>query len=125
MQQTVMAVTRGIDLDLMDVSKYKNQIERDAMVEFEKTIKEKVTGDGKDLCIKAYEDILLHKRKQEMAKLNMFRFKEIEKNRPPEDGWYMKTTTDFRDELYRNRVSLKPNDTNKNYLNTLKDPFLY
>lgn len=124
MQQTTIAMQRGIDMDAYDV-KNKMELSRKVQEKFEKLVREKTDGNGKELCITAYEMILLDKRRQELEKLNQFRHKEIEKNRLPEPGWYMKTTTDFRDELYRNRVSLKPNDTNKVYLNTLRDPHLY
>ena len=82
-------------------------------------------NNGKELCIKAYESILHDERTQEKKKLNAFRHKEIEKNRPPADGWYTKTDKEFSKELYRNRVALKPNNSNKVYLNTLMDPYLY
>ncbi len=68
---------------------------------------------------------MLGERRKELDQLNKFRHKEIEKNRPPEAGWYMKTDKEFSKELYRNRVALKPNNSNKVYLNNLMDPFLY
>jgi len=37
----------------------------------------------------------------------------------------MKTDKEFSKELYRNRVALKPNNSNKVYLNSLRDPYLY
>ena len=73
----------------------------------------------------AYEGILYDGRKNERDILNKVRFKEIEKNRPPEDGWYVKKDKEFSKELYRNRVALKPNNLNSLYLNTLRDPYLY
>lgn len=57
--------------------------------------------------------------------LNGQRFKEFEKNRPPQDKWYEMKTGDFSKELYRNRMALKPNDANRVYLKTLQDPNLY
>lgn len=53
------------------------------------------------------------------------RFKEYEKNRPPEQGWYELKTSQFSKELYRNRVALKPNNTNAVYLENLMDKKLY
>jgi hypothetical protein len=123
LQQTVMAVQRGIDIDNLD--RYKSQVAKEANNNFEKAIKEKPKGNGRELCIKAYEAILNERRKKELDQLNKVRFKEIEKNRPPEDYWYEKNDTEFSKELYRNRVALKPNNSNRVYLNTLKDPFLY
>jgi len=88
-------------------------------------IREKVTGDGKQLCIKAYEEILLERRRNEREQLNKKRFMMYEKNRPPAEKWYELKDQEFTKELYRNRVALKPNNSNKNFLNTLQDPFLY
>ena len=51
--------------------------------------------------------------------LNTVRFKEFEKNRPPQDKWYELKTSEFTKELYRNRMALKPNDENGAYLRTL------
>jgi hypothetical protein len=125
MQQTTLAMIRGLDLDQYEAIKKDTNLQRKAQEMMDKALKTKNDGNGKQRVIDAYEQILLDKRRKELEKLNQFRFKEIEKNRPPEAGWYMKTTPDFRDELYRNNVSLKPNDTNKNYLKTLKDAYLY
>lgn len=79
----------------------------------------------KQLCIEAYEDILLEKRQEEMRILNAKRKQEIEKNRPPEKGWYMGHGQEFAKELYRNRVDLRPRNKNKDYLNTLRDSKIY
>lgn len=57
--------------------------------------------------------------------LNSKRFKEFEKNRPPQDKWYELKNSEFSKELYRNRMALKPNDENRVYLKTLQDPYLY
>ena len=45
--------------------------------------------------------------------------------RPPADKWYELKTQDFSKELYRNRVALKPNNSNQKYLDILQDPYLY
>lgn len=58
-------------------------------------------------------------------RLNEKRAWEYEKNRPPQEGWYTMKTPQFSEELYWNRMELKPNDQNKQYLKTLKDNFLY
>lgn len=125
MKQTVLEMTSGYDMDALEKKKKDQEVKANANKNFEKAIREKPRGDGNKLCIDAYEKILTDKRKAELAQLNAFRFKEIEKNRPPEDGWYMKTDKEFSKELYRNRVALKPNNSNKVYLNHLRDPYLY
>ncbi len=53
------------------------------------------------------------------------RHKEIETNRPPQERWYEIKSKDFSKELYRNRMSLKPNNENMHYLNDLRVPDLY
>ena len=123
MKQTVMAMGLGIDIDNLD--KLKKETLKDANAHFEQMIREKPQNNGKQLCISAYEGILLDGRRNEKDILNQFRHKEIEKNRPPADGWYTNTDKEFSKELYRNRVALKPNNLNKVYLNTLMDPYLY
>lgn len=77
------------------------------------------------MIIEAYEGVLYEKRKLEKELLNTVRFKEFEKNRPPQDRWYELKSAEFSKELYRNRMALKPNDANRVYLQTLQDPFLY
>ena len=125
MKQTVIEMSNGYDLDALERKKKEQEVRDIANKNFEKAIREKPRGDGNKLCIEAYERILTDKRKAELDQLNAFRFKEIEKNRPPESGWWMKTDKEFSKELYRNRVALKPNNSNKVYLNHLQDPFLY
>lgn len=68
---------------------------------------------------------MLDRRKIERDILNEQRFKEREKNRPPEDRWYMRNDGEFSKELYRNRVSLRPHNENQAYLETLKDSNVY
>ncbi len=58
-------------------------------------------------------------------RLNNVRHKEIETNRPPQERWYEIKSKDFSKELYRNRMSLKPNNENMHYLNDLRVPDLY
>jgi len=54
--------------------------------------------------------VLYEKRKFEKELLNGKRFREFEKNRPPQDKWYCLKNSEFSKELYRNRMALKPND---------------
>ena len=65
------------------------------------------------------------KRRNEGEVLNKIRDTEIEKNRSPAKGWYMGHGKEFSKEVYRNRVSLRPNGSNKEYLRTLQDPSVY
>ena len=64
-------------------------------------------------------------REDERGQLNKRRFKEFERRRPPADKWYELKSKDFSKELYRNRVALKPNNSNQVYLDILQDPYLY
>jgi len=69
--------------------------------------------------------MLLDRRLIEKKTLNAKRSVEIDKNRPPLNGWYMRKDKEFSKELYRNRVELKPRGANSDYLRTLKDPSIY
>jgi len=98
----------------------------EAYKEFNKFIKDKgPRPSSKNLCIEAYESILTAHRMSEREQLNRQRFKEYERNRPPANKWYELKSKDFSKELYRNRVALKPNNSNKVYLDILQDPYLY
>lgn len=97
-----------------------------AQEEYERFIHDKsLRFDQKKLIIEAYEGILYEQRQTERNMLNEKRFKEFEKNRPPQDKWYMLKSTGFAKELYRNRMALKPNDANRVYLQMLQDQSLY
>ena len=100
-------------------------MKRQAQDEYEKFIHDKNRNDAKSLIVEAYEGVLYEKRKLEKDLLNSKRFKEFEKNRPPQDRWYELKSTEFSKELYRNRMALKPNDANRVYLQTLQDTLLY
>ena len=63
--------------------------------------------------------MLTDARVAERSILNKQRFKEYEKNRPPQDKWYELKSAGFQKELYRNRVALKPNNSNAVYLENL------
>lgn len=88
-------------------------------------INDKNRLDQKGLIIEAYEGVLNDRRRLELNLLNQKRFVEHEKNRPPADKWYTKSDKNFSKELYRNRMALKPNDSNSVYLQTLQDKSLY
>lgn len=103
----------------------RDRLYRQAQEEYEKFIHDKHRFDSKGLIIEAYEGVLYEKRKLERELLNSKRFREYEKNRPPQDRWYELKTTEFSKELYRNRMALKPNDANRVYLQTLQDTLLY
>ena len=93
--------------------------EPDEVEEFEKMIGDKNRLDQKGLIIEAYESVLYERRRLEKDLLNSKRFKEFEKNRPPQHKWYELKNSEFTKELYRNRMALKPNDENRVYLQTL------
>lgn len=118
---------RGISMDQIEkqLQEERYQIDRKAQQEFEKLIGDKNRQDQKGLIIEAYEGVLLERRRHELGLLNSKRFVEIEKNRPPADKWYTKSDKNFSKELYRNRMALKPNDSNSVYLQNLQDEALY
>lgn len=98
---------------------------RESMEAYDKFISDRTRQNNKKLIIQAYEDLLTFGRRGEKDILNKERNKEYEKNRPPCDKWYMMKGSGFQKELYRNRVALKPNNTNAVYLENLKDDYLY
>lgn len=108
------------------IEELKQETKTDAYKEFQNFIKDKgPRPSSKSMCIEAYESILTAERIEERKQLNNIRFKAFEKNRPPADKWYELKSKDFTRELYRNRVALKPNNSNEVYLEILQDPYLY
>lgn len=97
----------------------------DGIRAFEKFVNDKTRFASKELIISAYEGVLTNHREGEREILNGHRFKEYEKNRPPQQNWYEIKGGEFSKELYRNRMALKPNNTNAVYLETLQDKNLY
>ena len=122
--QVGMAAQKGKDY-YEEIDRLKEQQRQAAQAHFEKIISNKNYSDSKREIISAYEGILLKQRKIEKEILNRERFKEYEKNRPPADKWFELKTPDFSKELYRNRVSNKPNNQNSVYLKRLQDPYIY
>ena len=112
-----MNMERGLDQDYMEELGDKYRLE--GMSEYEKFINDKTRFESKKLIIEAYENILNEKRQLEKDVLNGQRFKEYEKNRPPQSKWYELKGGEFSKELFRNRMALKPNDSNTVYLKTL------
>lgn len=86
---------------------------------YEKFVNDKTRHESKKLIIEAYEGMLGERRAVERSVLNNRRFKEYEKNRPPQAKWYELKGAEFSKELFRNRMALKPNDSNAVYLKTL------
>jgi len=128
MKQNVLTLAKtGGEKDFEQyIEDLKAQTQSEAYHKFNEFIKDKAPRpSSKQLCIEAYESILTHERLEERRQLNMQRLKEFEKNRPPARQWYELKSKDFSKELYRNRVALKPNNSNKVYLDTLQDPYLY
>jgi len=123
----LITAAKGIPLDKIEqkIEDQKYQINREAQNEFEKRIGDKNRLDQKGLIIEAYEGVLYERRRHELGLLNSKRFVEIEKNRPPADKWYTRSDKNFSKELYRNRMALKPNDSNSVYLQNLQDEALY
>jgi len=122
-KQQNMMFGRGETLDVMEDLHDKLRLEGHHA--YEQFVNDKTRFASKELIIDAYEGVLSQKRKAEMEILNGQRFKEFEKNRPPQSNWYELKTGEFSKELYRNRMALKPNDSNSVYLQTLQDKKLY
>lgn len=122
----MLSMQRGTTMQDEDrLEDLRERMKRQAQEEYEKFIADKTRMDGKSLIIEAYEGVLYDRRRTERELLNGKRFKEYEKNRPPQDRWYELKSTEFSKELYRNRMALKPNDANRVYLQTLQDQLLY
>ncbi len=97
-----------------------------AQEEYEKFVNDpKQRYNINELAIETYESILTGTRVEERRQLNNVRFKEHEKNRPPAQSWWELSSKEFNKELYRNRVALKPNNSNTVYLEKLRDPYIY
>jgi hypothetical protein len=113
-----IAAQKGIPIDQIEarIQEERYHLDRKAQEEFEKIISDKNRLDQKGLIIEAYEGVLHDRRRLELNLLNQKRFVEHEKNRPPADKWYTKSDKNFSKELYRNRMALKPNDSNSVYL---------
>lgn len=128
MKQNAMTLARTNgqqDFEEM-IDDLKKKTHNEAYQSFDKFMKDKdARSSSNNLCVEAYEGILHDRRANERQQLNKERFKEYEKNRPPADKWYELKTADFSKELYRNRVALKPNNSNDVYLDQLQDPYLY
>ncbi|CAI2378759.1 unnamed protein product [Moneuplotes crassus] len=113
------------DPDYDEILATDPEINREARNRYEALMKEGKTGKKNLYMLKAFESLLYEQRRIEKEMLNLQRAKEYEKNRPPQEGWYMLKTEEFNKELYRNRMDLKPNNQNRVYLDNLKDPYLY
>lgn len=94
------------DFELME----DNEIKRQAWWKFDDLLGDKNPQDKKKLLIETFEGLLYEKRRLEWEYLNEKRAKEYEKNWPPQQKWYELKTPQFAEELYWNRMELKPND---------------
>lgn len=126
-EQFNLQMQKGVNVAAIEdhLEEQKDKLYRKAQEEFEKLISDKTRLDQKGLIIEAYESVLLERRQLEKRLLNSVRFQEFEKNRPPQNKWYELKSSEFSKELYRNLMSLKPNDENRVYLQTLQDKNLY
>lgn len=122
-KQQMMMFQKGLDVEAIERLKEDTKLE--GAKKFDEFINDKTRFASKELIIQAYEAVLMDKRHQEMSILNGQRFKEYEKNRPPQNNWFELKGGEFSKELYRNRMALKPNDSNSVYLQTLQDKNLY
>ena len=103
----------------------RDSLKKEGFEAYETFINDRTQHNSKALIIEGYEGVLQHNRQNEKQVLNRERFKEYEKNRPPQKNWFEMKSSGFQKELYRNRVALKPNNSNANYLETLQDQNLY
>lgn len=110
----VLLMQKGKQPDVLEEMYEKTKLE--GAQKYEEFINDKQRFDSKQLIIEAYEEVLRDKRIKENLVLNGQRFKEYEKNRPPQSNWYELKSGEFSKELYRNRMALKPNDSNSVYL---------
>ena len=110
----MMMFHKGLDPESIEKLKHDTRLE--GHTAYEEFVSDKTRFASKELIIQAYEGVLLEKRQLEMSILNGQRFKEYEKNRPPQNNWYELKGGEFSKELYRNRMALKPNDSNSVYL---------
>lgn len=91
MKQNVMTLERTSgEKDFEQyIEELKKQTENEAFKEFQAFIKDKgPRPSSKALCIEAYENILTNERQDERQQLVAMRFKEYERNRPPQAKWY-------------------------------------
>ena len=121
----IMLMQRGGNPEVLDELAGNSELERLGMAEYEKFIGDKSRFKDKELIIDAYEGVLHHQRAGEKDLLNKKRHVEHEKNRPPQENWFEMKGSGFQKELYRNRVALKPNNSNAVYLENLQDTRLY
>lgn len=77
------------------------------------------------LVYNTYESILRELRQRETDLLNSRRAEAYDVHRPPQEKWYELKSSEFTPEMHRHRMSLKPNDENRKYLNNLVNPDLY
>ncbi|CAG9327599.1 unnamed protein product [Blepharisma stoltei] len=77
------------------------------------------------LVYNTYESILRELRQREKDLLNVRRAEAYDIHRPPQEKWYEIKSAEFASEMHRHRMSLKPNDENRKFLNTLIIPDLY
>lgn len=122
-KMNTMMMNKGKDPEFL--TELHDKMRMEGNIEYERFINEKTRYDSKQLIIEAYEEVLKDKRIKENVTLNGQRFKEYEKNRPPQSNWYELKTGEFSKELYRNRMALKPNNSNSVYLQILQDKNLY
>ena len=111
---TLLLMQKGKSPDVLEEMYEKTKME--GAQKYEEFINDKTRFDSKQLIIESYEEILRDKRIRENKVLNGQRFKEYERNRPPQSNWYELKSGEFSKELYRNRMALKPNDSNSVYL---------
>ena len=117
---------RGIwDADKEEELQNDEEIKKFARRRFQDLVADKTGENQRTLLMDTFEDLLSEKRLLERKILNQKREVEYEKHRPPQQGWYELKTPKFSEELYRNRMEMKPNDENKTYLRQLKDDYLY
>mmetsp|Transcript_24511 Transcript_24511/g.27876 ORF Transcript_24511/g.27876 Transcript_24511/m.27876 type:complete len:494 (-) Transcript_24511:445-1926(-) len=85
-----------------------------------------VDGQSKEkLLASTYEAILYNLRSRERELLNKKRDEQFNRHRPPNEKWWELKSEDFCEELYRNRMQMKPNNENQLFLDELKKEQLY
>ena len=84
----LMLMSEGMDTEKIEELMEDKEIEKKALKDYDEFINDKTRYKPLELIIDAYEGILQDRRVDEKTTLNKKRFREYERNRPPQDHWY-------------------------------------
>ena len=89
----VMMLQRGDNPEHME--ELRDELKKEGFEAYEKFINDRTKFNSKEMIIEAYEGVLQHNRQNEKEVLNRERFKEFEKNRPPQKNWFEMKSSGF------------------------------